>query len=73
MKPPKGAAPLGGVSTRSEYFVALAHSLAITCVADSRWTVSVDGDPVPGTFRSRAEAWAAGVREADARSRLRSA
>jgi hypothetical protein len=38
------------------------HAVSITCLAEERWTVSVDGGPVPGTFRTRAEAWEAGVR-----------
>jgi hypothetical protein len=73
MKPANRALPVGRALARTEVFVALAHSLAITCMTGSRWAVSVDGDLVPGTFRSQAEAWAAGVREADTRNRQRSA
>jgi hypothetical protein len=50
--------------------MARARALAVTCVTEGRWTVSVDGGPVPGTFGSQAEAWEAGVRAADVRDRL---
>jgi len=73
MKPAKRALPPGRIATRPEYFVALARALAVTCMTAGRWSVSVDGDPVQGTFGSQAEAWAAGVREADTRNRQRSA
>jgi len=73
MKPANRALPVGRALARPEFFVALSHSLAITSMSGSGWTVSVDGDLVPGTFGSQAEAWAAGVREADTRNRQRSA
>lgn len=34
-------------------------------VSNKRWTATLDGLPVPGWFTNQAEAWAAGVREAD--------
>jgi hypothetical protein len=57
--------------TRTQFFVALTHSLAVTCISDRCWTVSVDGVTVQGTFGSQAEAWEAGVRAADSHERLR--
>ena len=40
------------------------HVLELSRSAD-RWTVTVDGMPSEGWYTSGAEAWAAGVREAD--------
>jgi hypothetical protein len=51
----------------------LGHNLSIGYVAQGRWTVSVDGGPVPGTFGSKAEAWEAGVRAAGVQEQQRSA
>ena len=47
------------------------HALAVTALVEGRWTVSVDGGPVMGTFGSRVEAWEAGIRAADLRDRQR--
>jgi hypothetical protein len=41
------------------------HVARVTRVMEGRWSVEVDGVPVPGTHRSQADAWEAGVREAD--------
>jgi len=56
---------------RPEFFEALDQALVVTCVAEGRWTVSVAGGSVPGTFRIQVEAWEAGVRAADSHARLR--
>jgi hypothetical protein len=48
-------------------FLAGEHALSILRVADGRWTVSVDGLPVAGSFRNQVEAWEAGVRAAGAK------
>jgi hypothetical protein len=53
--------------------MALGHALSITYAAEGRWTVSVDGGPVLGTFGSQVEAWAAGVRAAGIKEQQRSA
>jgi hypothetical protein len=37
---------------------------------DRNWSVSVDGAATPTTFGTQAEAWEAGVREADRLDRL---
>jgi len=34
-------------------------------VMEGRWTVAVDDSPVPGSYRTQADAWEVGVREAD--------
>ena len=36
-----------------------------TSLLRTRWSVTVDRKPVPGWFGTEAEAWAAGVQEAD--------
>jgi hypothetical protein len=71
MKPVKRTAPPRPALARTEFFVALAHSLSIKNLADGRWTVCVDDGPVPGTFGTLVEAWEAGVRAADIQDRLR--
>jgi len=43
------------------------YALSITSMAEGRWTVSVDGGPLLGTFASQVEAWEAGVRATDLR------
>ncbi|HTP27514.1 MAG TPA: hypothetical protein VMK12_17910 [Anaeromyxobacteraceae bacterium] len=40
------------------------HEVRVS-VANERWTATVDGSPVPRWFTNEAEAWAAGVHEAD--------
>jgi hypothetical protein len=42
------------------------HGLLLAQIAQSwRWTATMDGRLLEGTFQSQAEAWEAGVREAD--------
>ena len=42
------------------------HGLLLTQLAPSwRWTATMDGRLLEGTFQSQAEAWEAGIREAD--------
>jgi hypothetical protein len=36
---------------------------------EGRWSVVVDGAPLSGTYRTQADAWEAGVRDADRRDR----
>ena len=48
----------------------LGHSLTIAFMAEGRWTVSVDGGPVSGTFGTQAEAWEAGVGTATVQDQL---
>jgi hypothetical protein len=47
------------------------HELQLARVNEGRWLLSVDGAQVDGSYRSEAEAWEAGVREADRRDRAR--
>jgi hypothetical protein len=46
-------------------FEAGKHVLRLSKVMEGRWCVAVDDAPLSGTFRTQAEAWEAGVREAD--------
>ncbi len=41
-----------------------AHLLRTVREMEGRWSVMVDGAALPGTHRTQAEAWEAGVREA---------
>lgn len=41
------------------------HRVCVTKMMEGRWTVAVDGAGNPDSFRSQADAWEAGVREAD--------
>jgi len=41
------------------------HLVKVSMVMEGRWTVAVDEGPVPGSYRTQADAWEAGVREAD--------
>jgi hypothetical protein len=43
------------------------HVVRVTKVMEGRWTVEVDGAQVDGSYRTQADAWEAGVREADRR------
>ena len=73
MKTGKRHVPSVTAGPRTQVFVALEHALAVTCIADGCWSVSVDGVTYQGTFGSQAEAWEAGVRAADLRDRWRQA
>jgi hypothetical protein len=42
-----------------------AHVLCVSKVREGRWTCTVDDGPVSNSFMTQAEAWEAGVREAD--------
>lgn len=47
------------------------HVLLVTKVAEGRWVVAVDEEhALDASFANQAEAWEAGVREADRRDRL---
>lgn len=50
-----------------------AHALVVTKVLEGRWRVAVDGKPLDASFGTQADAWEAGVREADRVDRLRGA
>ncbi len=50
------------------------HEVRLTQLVPGRWAVALDEEQLAGSFDSRADAWEAGVREADRRnSTLRSA
>ncbi len=42
-----------------------AHTLCVSKVMEGRWTCTVDQGPASDSFMTQAEAWEAGVREAD--------
>jgi len=46
------------------------HAARVTRVMEGRWTVEVDEAAVAGSYRTQADAWEAGVREADRLDRL---
>jgi hypothetical protein len=41
------------------------HKLSVAKVQEGRWTFTVDEGPVSGSYMTQAEAWEAGIREAD--------
>jgi hypothetical protein len=45
------------------------HVVRVTQVSVGRWSMSIDDVDVDGTYGTRAEAWEAGIREADKRDR----
>ncbi len=47
-----------------------AHVLRLSKVMEGRWTVAVDEGALPTSYRTQADAWEAGVREADRIDRL---
>jgi hypothetical protein len=46
-------------------FQAGAHVVRVTKVMQGRWTMAVDGGESAGSYATEADAWEAGVREAD--------
>jgi len=46
-----------------------AHVVRVTRISEGRYGVAVDEEEVPSTFGTQADAWEAGVREADRRNR----
>jgi len=69
MRPRRQVERSSSAPERSEIFTALEHSLAVICLAQGCWTVSVDGGPISGTYRTQVEAWEAGVRAVDRQTR----
>ena len=47
------------------------HQVRITQLQPGRWAVALDEQELPGSFDNRADAWEAGVREADRRDAAR--
>lgn len=46
------------------------HKITLTMAMDWRWSVTVDGTPLPNSFEKQVEAWEAGVREAHRQDKL---
>ncbi|OFX24983.1 MAG: hypothetical protein A2V77_24260 [Anaeromyxobacter sp. RBG_16_69_14] len=59
---PKSSAAPVSVVTR---FQVGRHDLRVSKVMEGRWAIAVDESALPNTFRTQADAWEAGVREAD--------
>ena len=57
--------PLDELAALTTRFEVGRRVVAVTRVRDGIWKVAVDGAEIPGTTRTQAEAWEAGVREAD--------
>jgi hypothetical protein len=51
-------------------FEAGKHVLRLSKVMEGRWSVAVDDAALSGSFRTQADAWEAGVREADRLDKL---
>lgn len=64
-------APDATIVTRPTTFHVGAHVLVVAKVQEGRWTVAVDGPLLDASFTTQADAWEAGVREADRRDRQR--
>jgi len=59
--PPPGDRPTQVPST----FEVGKHLIRVLKVMEGRWSVTVDESPLSSTYATQAEAWEAGVREAD--------
>jgi hypothetical protein len=46
------------------------HTVSVSVGTGWRWSVTVDGGPLPGSHETQVAAWEAGVREADRLDRL---
>ncbi len=57
---------LTDIPSRPTLFVVGAHTLALAKSAgNGRWTLTLDGALLEGTFEKQVDAWEAGVRAAD--------
>jgi hypothetical protein len=65
----KAARPPPDVAALPVTFTVGTHAVVVA-PRDRCWSVSVDGTPAASTFGTQAEAWEAGVREADRLDRL---
>ena len=61
---PGANAPTPPPSIPSSFHVG-AHVVRVTKVMEGRWTLTVDEAPGPNSYATQADAWEAGVREAD--------
>jgi len=58
--------PADELPARPTTFIVGEHTVVVAQVVPSwRWTVTVDGRLLDATFQTQAEAWEAGVRDAD--------
>jgi hypothetical protein len=61
------------IVSRPTTFEVGAHALVVTKILEGRWRVAVDGKSLDTSFDTQADAWEAGVREADRLDRVRGA
>ncbi len=59
------------IVTRPTTFEVGEHKLVVAKVLERRWTVAVDDRALDASFDTQADAWEAGVREADRLDGLR--
>ena len=64
-RPTPGAASGPSPANIPTLFHVGSHVVRICKVMEGRWTLTVDDAPGPNSFATQAEAWEAGVREAD--------
>ena len=63
-RPPSAPAAPSPASVPALFHVG-GHVLRISKIVEGRWVVSVDDQEIAGGFSTQADAWEAGVREAD--------
>ncbi len=64
MRNKNGSRPVPLAPLEASFHVS-GHVVRVSRVADGRWSFGVDGAALSGCFRTQADAWEAGVREAD--------
>ncbi len=72
-RPTAGSTIANSPASIPSSFTVGTHVLRVVKVLEGRWTVSVDDGPATNSYASQAEAWEAGVREADRLDRAASA
>jgi hypothetical protein len=63
------ARPVTTMSVPSSFQVG-SHTIRVQKVMEGRWTVAVDDGASPSSYATQADAWEAGVREADRLDRV---
>lgn len=68
---PAGAHAVATVAAVPISFQVGPHVVQVAKVKEGRWTVRIDDTAIPSSYATQAEAWEAGVREADRIERAR--